>query len=86
MNRVFVNLDSRYADYFQNIQITLEEPCDYWSLYMEWLTLQSYFADELIEWLIEVGFIQYQCHIYIYYKYAPDGTRIVVSSYYDDCV
>ena len=25
-NRVFVNLDSRYADYFQNIQITFGEP------------------------------------------------------------
>ena len=25
-NRVFVNLDIRYADYFQNIQITLKEP------------------------------------------------------------
>ena len=25
-NRVFVKLDMRYADYFQNIQNTLEEP------------------------------------------------------------
>ena len=25
-NRVFLELYSRYADYFQNIQITLEEP------------------------------------------------------------
>ena len=25
-NKVFVKLDSRYADYFQNIKVTLEEP------------------------------------------------------------
>ena len=24
--------------------------------------------------------------MYIYYKYAPDGTKMVVSSYVDDCV
>ena len=41
--RVFVKLDSRYADYFQNIQITLEEIWDYWSLCIVWLTLGSYF-------------------------------------------
>ena len=43
-------------------------------------------ADELIEWLLEAGFIQSQCHISIYYKYAPDGSKIVVLSYVDDCV
>ena len=30
------------------------------------------FADELTEWLIEVGFIQSQCQMSTYYKYAPD--------------
>ena len=33
-NRLFVKLDSKYADYFQNNQITLEESCNYLSLYM----------------------------------------------------
>ena len=42
------------------------------------------FADESIEWLIEEGFIQSKCQIYIYYKYAPDGSNIVVLSYVDD--
>ena len=28
-NRVFVKLDMRYTDYFQNMQSTLEEPWDY---------------------------------------------------------
>ena len=44
------------------------------------------FADELIEWLLEAGFIKYQCHIYIYNKYAPDGKNIFVLSYVDACV
>ena len=44
------------------------------------------FVDELTEWLLEAGFIQSQCQMYIYYKYAPDGSKIVVLSYVDDCV
>ena len=44
------------------------------------------FADELIEWLLEANFIQYQCQLSIYYKYAPYGSKIVVLSYVDDCV
>ena len=33
------------------------------------------FADELTEWLLEAGFIQSQCQMSIYYKYAPDGSK-----------
>ena len=44
------------------------------------------FADELIEWLLEAGFIQSQCQISIYYKYAPYGYKNFVLSYVDDCV
>ena len=44
------------------------------------------FSDELTEWLLEEGFIQSQCQVSIYYKYAPDGSKIVVLSYVDDCV
>ena len=33
------------------------------------------FAGELTEWLLEAGFIQSQCQMSIYYKYAPDGTK-----------
>ena len=35
------------------------------------------FADELTEWLLEAGFIQSQCQMSIYYKYAPDGSKIL---------
>ena len=44
------------------------------------------FSDELTDWLLEAGFVQYQCQVSIYYKYEPDGTNIVVLSYVDDCV
>ena len=44
------------------------------------------FADELTEWSIEEGFIQSQCQMSIYYKYAPGGYKIVFLSYVDDCV
>ena len=33
------------------------------------------FSDELTEWLFDSGLIQYQYHMSIYYKYAPDGTN-----------
>ena len=44
------------------------------------------FAYELTEWLLEAGFIQSQCQMCIYYKYALDGSKIVVLYYVDDCV
>ena len=44
------------------------------------------FAVELTECLLEAGFIQSQCQMSIYYKYAPDGSKIDVLSYVDDCV
>ena len=40
----------------------------------------------MTEWLLEAGFIQSQCQMSIYYKYAPDWSKIVVLSYIDDCV
>ena len=44
------------------------------------------FADDLTEWLLEAGFIQSQCQMSIYYKYVPDGSKIVVLYYVDDFV
>ena len=44
------------------------------------------FADYLTEWLLEAGFIQSQCQMSMYYKYAPYGSNFFVLSYVDDCV
>ena len=43
-------------------------------------------SGDLIEWLLKAGFILYPFNMSIYYKYAPDGSEIVVLSYVDDCV
>ena len=85
-NIVFLKLDSRYADYFP-------EYSNYFGISL--ILLKSIygmtnsgelFSDDLSEWLLEAGFIRYQCQIYIYYKYAPYGTKIVILSYVDYCV
>ena len=44
------------------------------------------FVEELTEWLLEEGFIQSQCQMSIYYKYGPDGSKIVFKYYVDDYV
>ena len=44
------------------------------------------FDYEFIEWLLETGLVQYQCHMSIYHKYASDGINIVILSYVDGCV
>ena len=44
------------------------------------------FSDELTEWLLEAGFIRSKCQMSIYYKYAPDGSKMVVLYYVDDFV
>ena len=44
------------------------------------------FDDELTEWLLKEGFLQYQCQMSIYYKYSPYVKNIVVLSYVDYCV
>ena len=44
------------------------------------------FSDDSTDSLLESGFILSQCQISIYYRYAPDESKIVVLSYVDDCV
>ena len=68
-----------YAQYFGRVLILLE------SMY-GMNNSGKMFAGELKEWLIEAGFIQSKFQMSIYYKYAPDGSKIVVLSYVDDCV
>ena len=44
------------------------------------------FDDDLTEYLLEAGFIQSQCHMSVYYMYAPYGSKTFLSSYVYDCV
>ena len=69
---------TEYAKYFEKALILLK------SMYV--MTKSgNLFSDELTEWLLEAGFIQSQFQMSIYYKYAPNGSKIVVLSYVDDC-
>ena len=85
-NIVFIILNMRYAAYFP-------EYSQYFGRALK-LLISMYgmtnsgklFADDMTEWLVEEGFIQSQCQMSIYYKYATDGYNIVLLSYFDDCV
>ena len=85
-NRVFVKLDIRYIDYFPEYAQYFGRALRFLKSMYGMTNSGKLFADELTEWLIEVGFIKSKCHMYIYYKYARDGSKIVVLSYVDDCV
>ena len=70
---------SEYSSYFGRTLILLK--------FMDGMTNSGKLsADELTEWLIEAGFIQYQFQMSIYFEYAPYEKNIVVLSYFNDCV
>ena len=82
-NIVFVKLDIRYTEYFPEYAKYFVRDL---RLLKSMYVMTNYgmlFADKLTEWLLEAGFIQLQCQMSIYYKYAPDGSKIVVLSYVD---
>ena len=86
-NRVFVKLDMRYADYFLEYAQYFGRALKLLKYMLGMTNHGKLFADELTEWLIEEGFMQSQCQMLIYYKYAPDGSKIVVLYYnhQEDC-
>ena len=79
-NRVFVKLDLRYTDYFPEYANYFGRAFRLLKFMYGMTNYGKLFSDEFTEWLLEAGFIQSQCHMSIYYKYAPDGSKIVVLS------
>ena len=79
-------LDSRYTNYFPEFSKYFGRALRLLKSMYGMTNPRKLFDDELIEWLLEADFIQYQCQMCIYYKYALDGSKIVVLSYIDDCV
>ena len=71
---------------FQNTQTTLEKALILLQSVYVMTNYGKLFYDDLTEWLLEAGFIQSQCQMAIYYKYAPYVKKIVVLYYVDDCV
>ena len=85
-NRVFVKLDIRYTDYFPEYAKYFGRSLILLKSMYGMTNSGKLFSDDLTEWLLKAGFIKSQCQMSIYYKYAPDGSKIVVLSYVDDCV
>ena len=84
-HRVFVELDSRYGEYFPDY-------INYFGILFR-INKSMYginnsgniFDDELTNCLIyEAGLNQSRCQIYVYYKYEPDGSKLVVLYYVYD--
>ena len=76
-NRLFVKLDMRYEDYFPEYAQYFGRALKLLKSMYGMTNSGKLFADELTEWLIEEGFLQSQCQMSIYYKYAPDVSEIV---------
>ena len=74
-NRVFFKLDIRYIDYFPEYAQYFGRALRLLKSVYGMTNSGKLFDDELTEWLIETGFIQSQCQMSIYYKYAPDTPR-----------
>ena len=85
-NRVFLKLDSRYADYFPEYSNYFGSALILFNSLYGMNNSGKLFSGELTEWLLEAGLIQYKCQMYIYYKYEKYVTKIVVLSYVYDFV
>ena len=81
-----MKLDIRYTDYFPEYKKYFGRALRLLKAMNGMTNSGKLFAYELIEWLLEAGFIQSYCHISIYYKYASDGSKIVLLYYVDNCV
>ena len=85
-NRLFVKLYIIYTDVFPEYAKCFGRTLRLLKSIYGMTNSGKLFSDKLTEWLLEAGFIQSQCHMSIYYKYAPDGSKTLVLSYVDDCV
>ena len=81
-----MKLDSRYTDYFPEYSNYFGRASRLLKSIYGMTNSGKLFDDKLTKWLLEGVFIQYQCQVYIHYKYAPYRTIIFVLSYVDDCV
>ena len=86
-HRVFKKLDSRYVEYLPEYANYFGRPLRLKKSTCGMNNSGKLFADDVTNWLIdESGFNHSKCKMSIYYKYAPDGSKLVVLSYVDDCV
>ena len=80
--RAFLDLDSRYGEYFHEYGKYFGIPLRLKNFMYGIINSGKLFSDDLTNGLIdEAGLKQSQFQMYIYYKYAPDGSKLVVLSY-----
>ena len=75
--RVFIKLDIRYTDYFPEYAKYFGRALRLLNSMYGMTNSGKLFADEFTELLLEAGFIQSQFQMSIYYKYAPDGSKLL---------
>ena len=86
-HRVFVKLDSRCVEYFPGYANYFRIPLRLKSSMYDMNHYVKLFSYELNNRLIyESGFKCSRCKMSIYYKYAPDGSKLVVLSFVEDSV
>ena len=84
---VLVKLDSRYGEYLPEYTNYFVIPLRIKRSMYGINNSGNLFDYELTNWLIyEAGFNQSKYQISVYYKYAPDGSRLFLLSYVDACV
>ena len=72
-----MKLNSRYTDYFTEYSNYFGRVLRLLKSMYGMTNSRKLFSDELTQWLIEKGFIQSQFQMSIYYKYAPDGGKLL---------
>ena len=76
-NGVFVKLNNRYADYYPEYSNYLGRALRLLKSMYGMNNSGKFLSNALIDWVLESGFIQSQCQMSIYYKYAPVGEKML---------
>ena len=82
-----MRLESRYGEYFPEYANYFVRPFRINKSMYRMNNNEKLFSDELTNWQIyESGFNLSKCQMSIYYKYAPDGSKLVMLYYVDECI
>ena len=82
-----MKLDSRYGDYFPEYGNYFGRPLRLNKSMYGMTHYGKLIPDELTNWMIdEWGFKQFKFKMFVYCKYSPESSKLVVLSYVDECV
>ena len=83
-NRVFVSLPSEYAKHFPKFEAYFNRPLLLKKTIYGLTVSAKWWADELTEWLIEVGFQRSSADPSLYCRHDSDGNWIKLIIYVND--